>query len=252
MTHLSLFSGIGGLDLASEWAGFEIAGQCEFADYPYKILCKHWPNVPKWRDVHDLTAKSFFDRTGLKTVDCISGGFPCQPHSLAGKRRASRDDRDLWPEFRRIISEVKPKWVVAENVRGLLSSEDGRFFRGILRDLSDLGFDAGWCTYPAAWVGAIHRRERVFTIAHTTSVRLEKPLEIQNFIEKISKKQPSNSFSGHLTEYGNDQFGSDSELRNDDGVSNRMDRLKCLGNAVVPQQFYPVFKAIWEAEHEQP
>lgn len=183
-----------------------------------------------------------------KSQSYRGGGFPCQPHSVAGKRQASADERDLWPEYRRIISEIKPKWVVAENVRGLLSSEDGRFFRGILRDLSDLGFDAGWCTYPAAWVGAKHRRERVFTIAYSTSFRLEKPLEIQEFIEKISKKQPPNTFSGHIAEYGNDQFGSDSELRNDDGVFDWMDRIKSLGNCVVPQQAYPIFQAISDIE----
>lgn len=183
LTHFSLFTGIGGIDLAAEWAGFKTVGQCEFADYPTKVLEKHWPDVPRWRDVRDVTIKSVHEK-GIGKVTLLSGGFPCQPHSVAGKRKASGDERNLWPEYRRIIGEVKPKWVLAENVRGLLSSEDGRFFGGILNDLADLGYDAGWCCYGANRVGAIHRRERVFIIAYSNSSRF---MEHKGFKEKIQQ-----------------------------------------------------------------
>lgn len=190
MTHLSLFSGIGGLDLAAEMAGFRTVGQCEYAEYQTKVLEKNWPEVERWTDIHELRADEFYRRTGLRSgsLTVLSGGFPCQPHSVAGKRKASGDKRDLWPEYRRIVDEIRPKWVVAENVRGLLSSESGRFFRGILRDLADMGYDAGWCCYRAADVGAVHPRERVGIIAHTRSERIMEQ-QFEKFTEEWDEAQ---------------------------------------------------------------
>lgn len=162
MTHLSLFSGIGGLDLAAEWAGFETVGQCEMADYPTKILEKHWPDVARWRDICTLTKEDFFERTGLRTVDIISGGFPCQPFSVAGKQKGREDDRYLWPEMRRVIAELEPRWVVGENVPGILRIAA----KDIIADLESMGYHVLLLDFEAAAVGAFHRRERIAFVAN--------------------------------------------------------------------------------------
>ena len=165
LTHLSLFSGIGGLDLAAEMAGIKTVGQCEWADFQTKILEKHWPDVPRWRDIRTLTADSFYERTGLRTVDIVSGGFPCQPFSLAGERKGKDDDRYLWPEMLRVIRELRPTWVLGENVPGIVNLA----LDTVLSDLENEGYSSQPFIIPACGVDAPHKRERVCILAHTVN-----------------------------------------------------------------------------------
>jgi len=157
MKTLSICSGVGGLDLGLERAGFDVVGMVERDPYAARVLARHWPGVPILDDVAKVGDE-------WRGVDAIVGGFPCQPHSHAGKQRASADERDLWPQMRRILGVVGPAIGIFENVRGLLTSEDGAFFRGILRDADALGMSAEWDHLPACAVGAPHIRDRVFLI----------------------------------------------------------------------------------------
>jgi len=157
----SLFSGIGGLDLGLEMAGMECSWMVEVDKFGSQILKHHWPEAEIYGDIYKIDGKE------LEPVDLICGGFPCQPVSLAGKRGGTSDERWLWGEFARIIRQVKPRWVVAENVTGLLSANSGRAFAEVLRDLAESGYDAVWNVFPAGGpggVGAPHQRQRIFII----------------------------------------------------------------------------------------
>lgn len=161
MTVGSIFSGIGGIELGLERAGMTIKWQVEIDEYCRETLENHWPGVKRYGNIKDI------NWSGVERVDLICGGFPCPPVSTAGKRRGSNDDRWMWPEFIRCIRTLKPRWALVENVRGLLSVNNGREFGEILRDLAESGYDAEWFMLGARDVGAPHRRDRVFIVAHS-------------------------------------------------------------------------------------
>ena len=243
LTHLSLFSGIGGLDLAAEWAGFTTVGQCEFADYPTKVLEKHWPDVPRWRDVRTLTKESFYERTGLRTVDVLSGGFPCQPFSVAGKQKGKEDDRYLWPEMLRVIRELRPHCVVGENVSGLIRIA----LAEVLSELQNIGYEARAYSSAARDVGGLHKGERIFIVAAandgSTAVRRNTQLPADGGTERRGDHNGRRAKEPDLWKRWEVEPRPYGVAH---GIPARVDRLKCLGNAVVPQQAYPIFKALME------
>jgi DNA (cytosine-5)-methyltransferase 1 len=161
MRHGSLFSGIGGFDLAAQWMGWENIFQVEWDSHCQKVLAKNFTNVKRYGDIKE------FDGTQYRgTVDILSGGFPCQPFSHAGKRKGESDDRYLWPEYLRIIREIQPSYVVGENVAGLVSMEDGKTLDGIFSDLEGEGYETEQFIIPACSVGAWHRRDRIWIVAY--------------------------------------------------------------------------------------
>lgn len=239
ITFGSLFAGIGGLDLGLERAGMRCEWQVEIDDYATKVLEKHWPDVLRVRDVRNA------GRHNLPEVDLICGGFPCQPVSVAGRRKGRDDERWLWPEFARVVGELRPRWVLAENVPGLLSADSGRLFGGVLRDLAALGYDAEWDCIPAAALGAPHRRDRVFVFAYDRGER------IHGLFEGEICRKPAFSWSKDVR--GIEDLRERPDIHTPllcgagDGVPNRVDRLRALGNAVVPQVAEWIGRRIQEA-----
>lgn len=161
MKHGSLFSGIGGFDLAAEWMGWENVFHCEWNDFGKKILKYYWPNAISY---DDITKTDFTVHRGK--IDILTGGFPCQPYSNAGKRKGKEDERHLWPEMLRAISEIQPRWIVGENVYGLVNWSGGLVFDEVQADLEAAGYEVQPFLLPAAAVNAPHRRDRVWFVAY--------------------------------------------------------------------------------------
>lgn len=168
MTHASLFSGIGGFDLAAEWAGWTNAFNCEIDPFCRTILKYHFPNAKQYEDIRTADFTIWKDR-----IDVLTGGFPCQPFSLAGKRQGTEDDRYLWPAMLDVIRTVRPRWVVGENVYGIVNWSEGLVFEQVCADLEAAGYEVQPYIIPACGVGAPHRRDRCWFVAHRTDAGTE-------------------------------------------------------------------------------
>lgn len=162
MTHGSLFSGIGGFDLAAKWMGWENKFHCEWNEFGQKVLHHYWPNAEQFTDIKKSNFTKYANR-----IDILTGGFPCQPYSSAGKRLGKEDDRHLWPEMLRAIREIQPRWVVGENVYGLVNWSGGLVFHEVQADLEVEGYEVFPYLLPAVSVNAPHRRERIWFVAYS-------------------------------------------------------------------------------------
>ena len=293
MTFGSLFAGIGGFDLGLERAGMKPKWQVEYDDYCSRVLAKHWPRVRRFKDIRHV------DPADLAPVDVVCGGFPCQPASVAGKRRGQEDDRWLWPEMLRIVQAIRPAWVLGENVAGIISLG----LDDVLSDLERAGYACQTFIIPACAVDAPHRRDRVWVVAHAQS-RKDHGRESrvvaetqgcregfdatsyacrQDVAHANSERQPQpqgreskqRGWSGNGGEDVPDANGQGLEKRQgkpgDNGtqrqaiergcrwepeprvgrvasrVSRRVDRLRALGNSVVPAVVERIGRAIMEA-----
>ena len=310
---LDLFSGIGGFSLAGEWAGYETVGFCEIDAYCQRVLKKNFPGVPVFPDICKLQ-RSDIDGT----VDVVTGGFPCQPFSVAGRKKGTQDDRDLWPEMFRIIKMFKPTWIVGENVANFISMA----FQRTKTDLESEGYEVQPFIIPACGVGARHRRDRVWIVGYSkhngsftteeqrgfdkasndNKERKEKTIQLagagrQRNDDDVAYSDSDRRAKGNWSNIGINKTREDThqkratdsnnarcssaamanaqsiyaqrlnnrsgegEFRGSswwatepnvgrvvNGVSNRVDRLKGLGNAIVPQVAYQILKSIKESE----
>ena len=313
MKVLDLFSGIGGFSLGLEWAGMSTVAFCERDPYCTTILNKHWPDTPVHNDVRNLDGKDYAD-----SIDLVCGGFPCQPFSVAGKRKGTDDDRHLWPEMLRIIQEAKPRWVIGENVFGLINMA----LDDVQADLEREHYEVRKFVLPAVAVDAHHRRDRIFIIAYRDPTLAhshgEGQLQQEGLEREVrrwsgdSSKQGSDVDDAHgegLQRHGQEHqlrgFGQegqaggsgdvaytngtrgevgisgqeswqerhageshhqgDQQLRRSprgkwpaeprvgrvaDGIPNRVDRIKGLGNAVVPQLIQAIGELVLAADKE--
>lgn len=269
----SLFSGIGGLDLGLERAGMRVRWQVENDAYCNRVLARNWPNVRRYGDIRELAGD------GLEPVDLICGGFPCQPVSLAGRRRGDADERWFWPEMQRVCSLVRPRWILVENVPGLLSIDAGRLFGTVLRDLAESRYDAEWDCIPAAALGAPHIRNRIFIVAHasgcgcgpegrglregdTAELRVGRSANRSDQTgagDEISdtdgpgcgeQRRAESVFAGHAAIEQCDWWKVEPPFcRVVDGFPGRVDQLRGLGNAVVPQIAEWIGRRIMGTDH---
>jgi DNA (cytosine-5)-methyltransferase 1 len=249
---LDLFAGIGGFSLGLErTGGFETVAFCEIESFPQKILQQHWPEVPIYDDVRKLTAETIW-RDGI-APNVVTGGFPCQDISVAGNQLgiSEKTRSGLWSECLRLTRELRPEYAVFENVTNLLSGPSekrGGWFSRILCDLASIGYDAEWHVIPASFVGAWHRRSRVWILAYRKKIRSEGRATPPLFQQSNLQKKLERGFEKWP---GRPNLPPSRFLRKSNGVPNRMDRTEAIGNAVVPQITELIGYAILEHEKQK-
>lgn len=208
---------MGGFDLAAEWAGWTNAFHCEWNEFGQKVLKYYWPNAESFNDI----TKTNFSKYENK-IDVLTGGFPCQPYSMAGKRKGKNDERHLWPEMCRAIREIKPRWIVGENVFGLVNWSNGLVFDEVQTDLENEGYQVQPFLLPAAAVNAPHRRDRIWFIAHSVSecsgsgklsgIRSTNAKACRKGAQTVYNDAGSNGFTRNATDaYSNGQYRGNSE-----------------------------------------
>jgi DNA (cytosine-5)-methyltransferase 1 len=225
-THLDLFSGIGGFALAAKWNGYRTVGFCDNEPYAQAVLKKHWPEVPCHKDIREVRGDLYAG------VTLLTGGFPCQPFSVAGKQRGKDDNRYLWPEMCRVIREARPAWIIGENVAGIVNLA----LDTVCADLEAEGYEVEPIIIPACAVDAPHKRDRIWIVANAEQQGRQG--RIQGW-----ENQEREGFEGHTGCCGTTQGESRQAVwttepnvgRLAHGVPNRVAKLRGLGNAIVPQ-----------------
>lgn len=231
---LSLFAGIGGLELGLERAGLRVVGQVEIDPYCQRVLARHWPEVPRHDDVR--TAPQWWRSRPRPRLDVVAGGFPCQPFSNAGHRLGVRDDRWIWPAMARTVRLLRPRYVLVENVAALV--RDRVAFGRVLADLADLRFDAEWAVLPASEFGAPTPRERLYLLAHTPGLDGHP----RDLLEP-GRIRPAPLAAGGLSGLPAPArrraaaawlAGEPRVDRLADGIPHQVERLRVIGNAIIP------------------
>lgn len=249
MKVLDLFSGIGGFSLGLERAGMETVAFCEIEEYPRKVLAKHWPDIPIYEDVRELTGERL--RADGVSPTVITGGFPCQDISVAGKQAGIGEGTrsGLWSEVARLISEIQPRYAIMENVTALISGDSGRWFGRVLGDLAEIGYDCEWHCIPAHFAGLPHNRDRIWIISYPHGQGLEGCQVAGSPQGEWQERAKQFRAMAEGLVRVSDPAGSTGGISY--GVRNRIHRLKGLGNAVVPQIPEIIGRAIMEVEQSR-
>jgi len=274
LRHGSLFSGIGGFDLAAEWAGWENVFHCELNPFGQRVLQHYWPNAETFIDINLSDFSKY-----ANNIDILTGGFPCQPFSGNGQRRGTADERHLWPRMLEVIKAIQPRYIVGENVYGLVNWSEGLVFDEVHFDLEAEGYEVKAFVLPAAGINAIHKRDRVWFVAYANSNVNTKHTKTRLAMEKLTMGNTNtiqelqfkgldsdatttntaqrHRFNNKILQSHRKAFES-SFIGANDGIPRELDRitfskwreesLKGYGNAIVPQVALQIFNAINEYE----